>query len=114
MPVSTGCDTLPIIDVLEAQEKGDRVDEADIFLGLSPNLLICVCVRAEEFNEETLHRGCRAGVSLGMIGDAWDVGASLVGKTMHRTAVNNELPVSISAVHFFNKGAHVRHWDMRV
>ena len=24
-PVSTGCDTLPIIDVLEAQEKGDRL-----------------------------------------------------------------------------------------
>jgi hypothetical protein len=24
-PVSAGCDTLPIIDVLEAQEKGDRL-----------------------------------------------------------------------------------------
>jgi hypothetical protein len=24
-PVSTGCVTLPIIDVLEAQEKGDRL-----------------------------------------------------------------------------------------
>jgi len=24
-PVSTGCDTLPIIDVLEAQEKGDQL-----------------------------------------------------------------------------------------
>jgi transposase len=33
---------------------------------------------------------------------------------MHCTAVNNELPVSTSAVHFFNKRAHVRHWDMRV
>src|SRR4029077_20120514 len=82
--------------------------------GHSPNLLICVRVRAEEFNEETLHRSCRAGVSLGMICDAWDVGSSLVSKTMHCTAVNNELPVSTSAVHFFNKRAHVRHWDMRV
>jgi hypothetical protein len=24
-PVSAGCDTLPIIDALEAQEKGDRL-----------------------------------------------------------------------------------------
>jgi hypothetical protein len=33
---------------------------------------------------------------------------------MHCTAVNNELPVSTSAIHFFNKRAHVRHRDMRV
>src|SRR4029077_20614897 len=82
--------------------------------GHSPNLLICVRVRAEEFNEETLHRSCRAGVSLGMICDAWGGGSSLMGKTMHCTAVNNELPVSTSAVHFFNKCADVCHWYMRI
>lgn len=74
--------------------------------GLSPDRLICVRVRAEEFNEETLHRNRRAGVSLAMLCDAWDGGASLVGKTMHCTAVNNELPVRTRAVHFFNKRAH--------
>ena len=76
--------------------------------------MICIRVRAEQFNEETLHRSCRAGVSLGMIGGPCGWGSSLMGKTMHCTAVNNELPVSTSAVHFFNKRAHPRHWDMRI
>ena len=73
-----------------------------------------VRVSVEEFNKETPHRSRRAGVRLGVVCDAWEVGSGLVRKTMHCTAVNNELPIGTSAVHFFNKSAHLRHWDMRV
>src|SRR5436189_1990337 len=73
-----------------------------------------VCIPAKNFNHETLHRSRGAGVRLGMISNPGDKWPGLMSKAVHCTAVNNELPVGASAVHFFHKRAHVRHRDMRI
>src|SRR4029077_5286105 len=69
---------------------------------------------AEQLTKKILYRRPRADIRLGVISHAWEVRAGLVRKSMHCTAVNNQLPVGASALHFFHKRAHLRHWHMQI
>ena len=55
-----------------------------------------VGILTEQLNEKTLNGTRRAGVGDGVICNPRKLGSGFVRKAMHRTAVDDELPVGIS------------------
>jgi hypothetical protein len=78
------------------------------------NTLSLIGILPEQLNEKTLDGTCGAGVAESVICDSGKVRSGFVRKAVHRTTVDDELPVSTSVVHFLNERADLCHWYMRI
>jgi len=89
---------------------GNRAVDSRGLSRIVGNTLSLIGIPPEQLHEKTLDGSCGAGVAESVIGNSGKPRSGFVRKAMHRTTVDDELPISTSVVHFLNERADLCHW----